>query len=172
MVIWITGLSGAGKSTVGNAVVRKLKEMGKPVVFLDGDGVRAAIDDRAVGHDRESRLINAFRICRFARLFEQQDLIVVVATMSLFHQVHEWNRENFGRYAEVFIKPDLAHLHRLDDKKIYTAAREGRMQNVVGHDLAPEEPLAPDLTLANDHSRTPAELAQIVLDKFFGPYGK
>ena len=145
MVVWITGLSGAGKSTLAAEVVRQLRAKAAPVVLLDGDEVRAAIGDPGTGHDRDGRLANAMRICRFAKLFESQGLTVVVATMSLFHEVHEWNRANLAKYLEVLVQVELATVKARDPKGHYK-----RGENVPGVDLAPELPKSPDLVIPND----------------------
>lgn len=163
MVIWITGLSGAGKTTIGLSVANQLKKLKHPVVFVDGDDFRAAIDDEKIGHDRQSRIINAKRISKFAKLFEQQNLYVVVSTMSLFHEIHEWNREHLNKYFEVMIQPDLNHLKSNDEKKLYSRAMSGEIKNVVGHDIFPEEPKSPDLVILNNHSETPEALAAAII---------
>ena len=86
-VIWITGLSGAGKSTIARAAVTQLRALGELPVLIDGDQIREAIADPNTGHDIASRLANAYRISRFAKLFAEQGHTVIVATMSIFHEI-------------------------------------------------------------------------------------
>ena len=100
-VIWITGLSGAGKTTVAQAAARCLRLKGMHPVILDGDAVRDVVCDPHTGHDRVSRLANAYRICRLAKLLADQGHLVLVATMSLFSEIHRWNREQLPNYLEV-----------------------------------------------------------------------
>ena len=149
-VIWITGLSAAGKSQIGAEVVRLLGSRGTFSLLLDGDAVREAVADPAIRHDRASRLANAHRISRLARMLAAQGLTVVVATMSLFHEVHAWNRANLPGYFEVLIDVDLDVLKQRDPKALYAGAGAGRRRNVGGIDLAVELPRSPHLVIDNN----------------------
>jgi adenylylsulfate kinase-like enzyme len=150
VVIWITGLSGAGKSAIAAEVRRRLVLAGRPTVLLDGDEVRNAIADGAAGYDRAGRLANARRVARLARLFETQDLVVVVATMSLFHEVHDWNRTAFRRYREVLVDVRVETLARRDPKGLYARAAAGAPTSLPGVAIAAELPRNPDLVIPND----------------------
>lgn len=165
LVIWITGLSGAGKSTIAAEVHRLMRERGLPAVHLDGDQVREVVGDAACGHDPESRLVNAYRICRLAAMLAAQDLPLVVSTVSLFHEVHAWNRANLSGYFEVYVKVRLDTVHRRDPKGIYVRASNGEEANVWGLHLACEEPENPHLVVENDTDLADvAPLAAAVLD--------
>lgn len=163
-MIWITGLSGAGKTTVARAVVRCLRGHGLAALLLDGDTVRQAIGDATVAHDRASRLTNAYRIARLARLMAEQDMIVAVATMSLFHEIHAWNRRHLPAYYEVLLKADADVRAKRDPKGIYARAAAGVESHVGGLDLAIELPLAPHIALRNngDSRQVPAIARRIV----------
>lgn len=147
-VAWITGLSGAGKSTLAAEVTRRLRQQGHVAVLVDGDVVRN-IFGADLGHSPADRLTNAERIARMARFLSQQGCHVVVATMSLFRQLHTWNRANIPSYLEVYIRVPLHELKARDARGLYSRAARGEASNVVGVDLPFEEPLAPDLTLDN-----------------------
>ena len=149
LIVWITGLSGAGKSSVARELAGQLRDLGRPVVVLDGDEVRAAIADPNVNHDRISRIANAMRLCRLAKLLADQGVYVVTATMSLFKEIHDWNRSNFDRYFEAYLKVDLEILKRRDARQLYSQAQAGKVKNVVGVDLEFDEPQNPDLVLDN-----------------------
>ena len=149
-VIWITGLSGSGKSTVALAVGALLRRSGRHAVILDGDAVRMAIDDPSCGHDRASRLVNAYRICRFAKLLSDQGATVIVATMSLFHEIHEWNAAHLAGYVEVFLRVPLDILQRRDPKGLYRRHAAGVERDLGGVDLDVEEPRHPHLVVDND----------------------
>ncbi|NOZ52526.1 MAG: adenylyl-sulfate kinase [Gammaproteobacteria bacterium] len=150
MVIWITGLSGAGKSTLSKHVVKRLRATNNAVALLDGDDIRDVIQDRHTAYDKNSRLVNAYRICRFARLLSQQGLHVVVATLSLFHEIHQWNRNNLCDYFEVFLQVELDRLKQRDPKGLYRHAQNGVIQNVMGIHLEIEVPLQPNLIINNN----------------------
>lgn len=149
VVIWITGLSGAGKSTIARAATKLLKAEGTVPILLDGDEFRAAVGDD-LGHDPKGRLLNAYRLARFASYLAHQDHVVICATMSLFHEVQEWNRANAPHYVEVYLKVGLDRLTSRDPKGLYARARAGKATGVVGVDLPFVEPLATDLVLENE----------------------
>lgn len=164
VVIWITGLSGAGKSTIARAAVALLKAEGTIPVLLDGDEFRAAVGDD-LGHDPAGRLLNAYRLARFASYLARQDHVVLCATMSLFHEVQAWNRENAPHYVEVYLKVGLDRLTSRDPKGLYARARRGEATGVVGVDLPFVEPLAPHLVLENEENVDDVtHLAQAILD--------
>ena len=165
-VIWITGLSGAGKTTIAQEVVGRIRGEGRCCVQLDGDKLRWAIGDPNAGHDRRGRILNAYRICRLARMLAEDGHLVVVSTMSLFHEIHEWNRQNLPGYLEVYIQVDLAVLKERDPKGIYQAGHRGADNNVVGLNLDPEEPQQPHLVVNNNgHREDLGELAELILDR-------
>tara|TARA_B100001123_G_C14834159_1_gene837404 strand:+ start:43 stop:603 length:561 start_codon:yes stop_codon:yes gene_type:complete len=161
-VIWITGLSGAGKSTIAAELTQKLRQKGILPVVLDGDAIRAVINDENCGHDNISRLKNAYRISELARLAMGQGHFVVVATMSLFHEIHAWNRKNLPNYFEIFLDVSLETVKKRDPKNIYARALEGNKSNIPGIDLLPEFPLSPDLKINNDKGMD--QLNQLVND--------
>ena len=159
-VIWITGLSGAGKSTIARATAEHLRYQGEIPVLLDGDAVRAAIRDPHIEHDPASRLANAYRICRLAKLLADQGHTVIVATMSIYHEIHSWNRRNCPNYFEVWVEVDLDALREQDARNLYSRAQNGKTKNVAGLDLNYEKPLKPDLVINNNPPlKNPEELA-------------
>ena len=147
-VFWITGLSGSGKTTVGRELWRRLRASGYSVIFLDGDELRAAIAED-LGHSAGNRRQSAMRNARLCRLLAAQGSDVVCATISLFHEVQRWNRENISGYREIYLRVPLDELRRRDSKGIYAAGQRGDAQDIVGVDVPAEFPEAPDLVLDN-----------------------
>ena len=124
-VFWITGLSGAGKTTVGRELSSRLRAAGRPVTFLDGDALRAAIAED-LGHSAGNRRQSAMRNARLCRLLAEQGADVVCATISLFHEVQRWNRENIPGYREIYLRVPIDELRRRDSKGIYAAGSARR----------------------------------------------
>src|ERR1700691_1705860 len=147
-VFWITGLSGAGKTTLGRELTSRLRAAGRPVTFLDGDALRSVIAED-LGHSAEDRRRSAMRNARLCRLLAEQGVDVVCATISLFHEVQRWNRKNIPGYREIYLRVPIDGLRRRDSKGIYAGAHRGDARNVVGLDLPAEPPEAPDLVLDN-----------------------
>lgn len=149
-VIWICGLSGAGKSTVAEQTIRMLREAGDWCIGLDGDELRQVfgVDGRvAPPYDRGSRLALGFQYARLSRTLALQGTTVVVATISLFRELHAWNRAELPGYFEVFLNVPLSELRRRDPKGVYRRFDAGELRDVAGLDLPVDEPQAPDLRI-------------------------
>ncbi len=104
------------------------------------------------------------RYAGLCRLISRQGLDVVCSTISLFHDIHRWNRDNIETYVEVFLDVDRSVLAARDPKGIYRRAGAGELDNVAGLDLAVELPTAPDLTVHNDGRQAPEQVARAILD--------
>lgn len=158
-VIWITGLAGAGKTTLGQAVARSLRDAGHAVLLLDGDEVRRALGAAGKSYTRNDRLAVAGRLAALARLASAQGLVAVVATISLFHEIHEANRAGAADYFEVLL--DCAPSTRLSRRALYRDASQGAR---VGVEIVPEYPRAPHLTLVTDTGEPVAQLARTLVE--------
>jgi adenylylsulfate kinase len=145
-VVWITGLSGAGKTTLARALQARLRAAGGNPVLVDGDAVRALMPG-PTGHDRAARLALAYFNGRLCRMLADQGHDVLCATISLFHEVQAWNRAHIPRYVEVFLDVGLDELRRRDPRGLYAHHARGEVRDVVGLDLPAEFPLSPDLRL-------------------------
>ena len=164
-VLWITGLASSGKSTLAARVLTELRSQGLRPLLLDGDAVRHALDhEQEERHDVSERKRRAWRIARLARLVSEQGIPVVVATISLFHEVQSWTRAACPRYAEVVLVADLANLHaRKPD--VYGRAVSDQPVHVVGRDIAAEFPKAPELLIRQtfDHQSLDRHCAQVMV---------
>jgi len=149
MVIWIIGMSGAGKTTVALDVVESIRKTGKDVVLLDGDAVRDLLDND-VDHSIDGRRKNAERISKFTSFLDKQGINVVVSVLSIFPDLRVWNRQNIERYYEVYIKVSLENLIERDIKNLYKPAINGEIKNVVGVDIEFPEPKDADLIIDNN----------------------
>lgn len=168
-VVWITGLSGAGKSSLANEFVGRLRAVGSSVVMLDGDDLRevfGAVPANAQNHGREGRLALAMKYARLCQILSAQGLTVVIATISLFREVHAWNRDHLPSYFEVYLKVPLDELRRRDPKGIYRRFDAGELTNVAGLDLPIDEPESPDLVVEYSTDTSTTMLAEELLHLF------
>ena len=155
-VFWITGLSGAGKTTIGYLLYTKLKPSKNPIVFLDGDELRKVFGND-LGYSKEDRLKSAFRNSRLCKLLSDQEIDVICCTISMFDSIREWNRENIKNYFEIYLDVSLETLK--DRKNIY---RENN-NDIVGINVLAELPKNPDIVLDNNGDFSPIEQVKKIL---------
>jgi adenylylsulfate kinase len=149
MVIWIIGLSGAGKTTLAQETVRLMRRQMDNVVLLDGDAVRSMLGDD-LGHTLADRKKNADRLCRMGRFLDAQNIHVVCAVLSVFEQSRRWNRQNIENYYEVYIDAPLDMLEQRDPKGLYARARRGEIADFPGVSMEFPVPRHPDLVISNN----------------------
>ena len=194
-VYWITGLSGAGKTTIGKIVYEELKKKYPNTVFLDGDTLREVFGG-VFGYEEEDRRRCAMCYARLCAMLEKQDINVVCCTISMFHSVREWNREHIHNYREIYVKVSMEELVRRNQKGLYSASMEAlKKQNqkdlystsaedlpeqnqkglhrstienkkVAGVHVEIEEPKNSDMILDNEGNVSIAELVDRVIEKF------
>lgn len=153
-VYFFTGLSGAGKTTLGGLFYRRLHATKPNVVYLDGDEIRPVFGEDS-GYTQEARLQWAGRIFRVCKMLSDQGIDVICCSIAMFDQVRRWNRENIPNYKEIYVRVTKETLLARNQKGLYTSG-----QNVVGVDLPFEEPQTPDLIIQNDGEKTPLELVE------------
>ncbi|GAE52232.1 hypothetical protein XPR_1872 [Xanthomonas arboricola pv. pruni MAFF 301420] len=163
-VLWFTGLSGAGKSTVANLVDKRLHALDYHTFILDGDNVRHGLN-RDLGFTDEDRVENIRRVAEVARLMADAGLIVLVSFISPFRAERQLARERFdaGEFVEVFVDVPLAVAEARDVKGLYRKARAGQIPNFTGIDSPYEAPEAPEVHLHADGENVEA-LARHVLE--------
>jgi adenylylsulfate kinase-like enzyme len=136
-LIWITGLPGCGKTTLAKELTRHLKQRGEPVVHLDGDQLRA-VSPLESGYTRESRLVFSRYYQGLARILIEQDVSVVLSTVSLFKEIHTSNREIFKKYFEVLL--DVDYQKRVESNREHLYAQSGLVPGVSQEIDIPEYP--------------------------------
>lgn len=147
--VWLTGMSGAGKSTVSDALIARLRCMDAKVELLDGDIVRTNLS-QGLGFSREDRDINVQRIGFVAELLSRNGVIVVVAAISPYRAAREAVKSRIGNFVEVFMDCPMEVLAARDVKGLYKKARAGEVANFTGISDPYEAPPQPDVTLRSD----------------------
>lgn len=162
-VVWMTGLSGSGKSTIAIALERKLHEAGRYTVVLDGDNIRAGINNN-LGFTETDRTENIRRIAEVAKLFMQNGAIVLCSFVSPTIAIREQARTIIGAndFIEVFVDTPLEECERRDVKGLYAKARAGEVKHFTGISAPFEAPAAPQLRLTTIGSSPEANADELL----------
>ena len=145
--IWMSGLSGAGKSTIANALEKRLYTMGKKTMLLDGDNVRMGLNSN-LGFSDEDRVENVRRIAEVAKLMNDAGLIVITAFISPYRQDRRNAKKIIGEgFREVYVSTSIAECEKRDVKGLYKAAREGKIAHFTGITSPYEAPERPDVAV-------------------------
>ena len=164
-VIWLTGFSGSGKSTIANLVEKKLHELNKHSYILDGDNVRHGLN-KDLGFTDADRVENIRRIAETAKLMVDAGLIVLTSFISPFRSERRMARELMatGEFVEVFVDTPLAVCEQRDPKGLYKKVRAGQIKNFTGFDSPYEAPEQPELSI--DTTRASAEHAADIIVEY------
>jgi len=166
MIIWLIGMSGAGKTTIGRHVCEQWKEFSPNTVLVDGDEIRELFkhDQRSGSHTVAGRRINAERITELCAWLDNQDINVVCCILSIFPEMREANHDRFSKYFEVYVSVPMETLRKRDVKNLYGPAINGDISDVVGVDIPFPEPTGSDLVLDNSlESSDPRQSATRIL---------
>ncbi len=164
-VLWFTGLSGAGKSTIANLVEKKLARMNRHTFLLDGDNVRHGLN-KDLGFTAADRVENIRRVGEVAKLMTDAGLIVLTAFISPFRAERQMVRDMIapGEFFEIFIDTPLAEAERRDVKGLYKKARAKQLANFTGIDSPYEAPTNPDIRI-DTTAMTPEQAAELIVEK-------
>jgi len=162
-VLWLTGLSGSGKSTIANLVEKALNERGVHTMLLDGDNLRHGLN-RDLGFTEADRVENVRRVGEVAKLFTEAGLVVISCFISPFRAEREMVKELVGtnEFAEIFIDVPIEECIRRDPKGLYVKAMAGRIKNFTGIDSPYEAPGAPDILIRGQDMSAEQAAARIV----------
>ena len=158
-VYWITGLAGAGKTTIGKLLYEKIREKESNTVFLDGD-ISREVFGNDLGYSKEDRRKCAMRYSRLCAMLQRQGMNVICCTISMLDSVRDWNRENICNYKEIYLKVSKNTLINRDQKGLYSGIVGEDQKDVVGIHVEVEETKQPDLILENNGESIPEELVE------------
>lgn len=144
---WITGLSGAGKTTIGKRLYQYILQKKSNVVFLDGDILREVY--QAGDYTLEGRKKLAYQHGRLCRMLNQQGIDVVICVIAMFDECRDWNRDEISNYQEIYLKVPIEELIQRDQKQLYSRALRNEIENVMGINMDYDEPKQPDVVIEN-----------------------
>lgn len=163
VTVWLTGLSGAGKSTIALGLEAELKRLNKKVEVLDGDVVRTNLS-KGLGFSKEDRDTNIRRIGFVSKLLTRNGVTAIVAAISPYRDVRDEVRADIGDFVEVYVDCPLDELVKRDVKGLYAKAIRGEISNFTGVSDPYEEPLKPEVVAAT-HQESVEESVDKVLAK-------
>lgn len=161
LVLWLTGLSGAGKTTLAKGIEREIKERGCLVEVLDGDVVRTNLS-KGLGFSREDRNINIRRIGFVANLLSRNGVIAIVAAISPYRDARDELRNTTENFLEVYLNAPLDVCEERDTKGLYAMARAGEIRAFTGIDDPYEEPLNPNIVCHTAQETVEESIAKVV----------
>ena len=161
MVIWLTGLSGAGKSTVAGRLFSRFKPRVPELVLVDGDEVRALFGN-TLGYAEPDRRLQIERIQRLAGILDAQRMLVVVSALYAHPDLLAWNRANFDAYLEVYLEASIELVKQRDPKGLYARVAGSRECNIVGLDIPWHAPAAPDIRVDMRTSPAVDEIVDLI----------
>jgi len=164
-VFWITGLAGSGKSTIAKFLKKRL-EKSVAVLLLDGDDLRQVFS-HAFTYSMESRFKAAQCYSRLCKLVSEQGIDVICPTISLFHEIHAWNKQNLRNYIEIYLNVPIDILVKEGKREFYQQQEiKDKHQGVAGIDFLPQSPSNPDIII-NNREVTAEQAVEQILNFYF-----
>ena len=161
LILWFTGLSGAGKTTISKVVAEKLKQRGQKVEIVDGDIVRENLS-KGLTFSKEDRDINIRRIGFVAHLLSRNGVVAITAAISPYKAIRNEIREMYDNFIEVYINAPLEVCEQRDVKGLYAKARSGEIKNFTGIDDPYEPPDNPEITCCTDQESLDESVAHVI----------
>lgn len=157
---WITGLSGAGKTTIGGLLYQHIQQQKDNIVLLDGDILRQIFHN--TDYTLEGRKKLALQYSGLCKMLNEQGIDVIICVVGMFQACRDWNRREIRNYKEIYLKVDMEELIRRDQKQLYSRALKKEIDNVMGINIPVEEPKNPDIIVDNSGKDAPEKVLDII----------
>tara|TARA_B100000401_G_C52566136_1_gene605698 strand:- start:109 stop:630 length:522 start_codon:yes stop_codon:yes gene_type:complete len=158
-LFWITGLSGSGKTSIAEKIKYEISRNYGPTLTISGDDLRKLFNYKKFS--KNARLNYALSYSNFCKYVTDQNLNVIISTVSLFHKVRRWNRSNIQNYLEIYIKADISKIIKKKKKFFY----KGNYKNVIGKNMRAEFPKKPDIIIENNFKKPLSALSKELMSK-------
>lgn len=163
---WITGLSGAGKTTIGNALYYELRQKASNVIILDGDILKSIVGSE-LGYSNPERLERAKRYSQLCKVLVDQGMTVIICTIAMYDEIREWNRTYIDGYVEVFLDVEVPILKARNQKGLYSDPHDSGVKHVAGMDLEVEFPKNPNIVIKNDGTLSVEQCVEMIANYEF-----
>ncbi len=165
-VLWITGLSGSGKTTISKLIYAELKKKYRNIILLDGDNLRKKILDIPKSQfSYKGRKSIGLRYARICKRYIKKNKYVIIAVMALIKDVQTWNKKNLKNYTDVYLNVPLKELKKRDPKKLYKMFEEKKIKNLAGIDLKYDIPKKPKIYINWKKNNSPKNFAKKIIKR-------
>ncbi|MBD1172343.1 adenylyl-sulfate kinase [Pelagibacterales bacterium SAG-MED05] len=159
ILFWITGLSGAGKTSVANEIKKEITKQFGPTLVFNGDDLRKIFNLNK--YDQKSRLETGKNYCKFAKFITDQNINLIFTVVGMFDQIRSWNKKNISNYVEIYLKASVSKIKEKRKKKLYFK----KNNSIVGIQIKPQFPKKPNFTIKNDFTKSIKEISGFLLKK-------
>mgnify|MGYP001177729130 CR=1 FL=1 len=159
ILFWITGLSGAGKTSIAKKIKKTIKKKYGPTLVINGDDLREIF--KLKSYSQSKRLEYGKIYCKFLKFILDQNINVIFTVVGMFESLRKWNRKNIDNYVEIFIKADVRTIKQKTRKKTYKNSRK----NIVGFGISPQFPKKPDILIENKFTESLDYLSNQIIKK-------
>ena len=159
ILFWITGLSGAGKTSIANTIKPEIKKNFGPTIVINGDDVRAIFELNK--YDQASRLRYVKQYGKLVKFFTDQNVNVIFTVVGLFNEIRSWNKKHISNYVEIFVKANISKIIKKRKKKLYLT----KTKSIVGIQIKAELPKKPNIVVNNDFKKSIKELSNFLLNR-------